>query len=122
MSATVNGPVAKPEFTLKLDGTDLVLEGKPVEGLSLTASGVADPDAPRADVELAGSYLGKPITGKATLKNEDGRNLIAPLTIDIEANHLDGALELDAHFRPVGRIELASVSYPPLTLPTIYAA
>lgn len=106
LSASANGALARPEFTLKVDGTDLVLEGKPVEGLSLTASGVADPDAPRADVELAGSYRGKPITGKATLKNENGRNLISPLRIDIEGNHLEGALELDAAFRPLGSIKL----------------
>ncbi len=106
LTAALSGVASSPDFDIRLSGDGVVLDGKVVDGLVFTATGKADPVAPIADVTLEGTYLGKPISGAARLASAGGRHRVDPLSLAIEGNTVEGALDLDGAFRPTGTVRL----------------
>lgn len=104
LAANVTGEVGRPQFSLTMDGTDITVDGRPVEDLEVAASGILDPEAPTADVAISGTYLGEPIIGNAKLAVRDGVNVLDPLLLQVEDNRVQGSLTFDEAFRPEGRI------------------
>jgi len=106
VNADISGTVFAPEFEVSVDGTNIAVDGKPVEELKITAEGKLESNNPTADVRISGTYLDKPIVGTATLASQGGRSVIDPLRLQVEDNEISGALTLDGQFRPSGAIDL----------------
>ncbi|MBW3098895.1 translocation/assembly module TamB domain-containing protein [Pseudohoeflea coraliihabitans] len=105
-SAAIAGTLAAPEFSLTVAGRDITIDGEPIEALRVAATGGLDDATPRADVEISGTFRGKPITGTAQLTSRDGVNRIEPLRLQLDDNRIEGALRLDEAFRPTGTVDL----------------
>ena len=106
LAATISGKSAAPAFQATLSGRNLTVEGRDLSDLVLEASGVADPEAPQANVTLSGSLEGRPIDGSLVLAQSDGVIRIDPLRLQVADNLISGSLVLDEAYRPVGEIEL----------------
>lgn len=106
-AASVDGPVSGPGFQLEARSDELVAIGKSVADLTLTAKGIANRDAPSADVRLSGKIEGASIDGVANLSTREGQKLIEKLRIAIGDNEVKGNLRLDAGFRPTGLLNVA---------------
>ncbi|MCY0095298.1 translocation/assembly module TamB domain-containing protein [Hoeflea ulvae] len=106
LSATLSGQASAPGFEATLTGDGLMVQGRDLSDLVLAAKGVADPDAPQADIDITGSLEGKPIDGSVVLARSEGAVRIDPLRLQVADNLISGTLVLDEAFRPVGTIDL----------------
>lgn len=106
LTASVSGKAAAPAFEARLSGNELLLQGRDLSDLVLTAKGVADPASPQADVELTGSLEGRPVNGTLVVSQTDGVVRIDPLRLQVADNLISGSLVLDESYRPTGAIDL----------------
>ena len=106
LTASVSGKASAPAFEARLSGNELLLQGRDLSDLVLTAKGVADPASPQADVELTGSLEGRPVNGSLVVSQDDGVVRISPLRLQVADNLISGSLVLDQAYRPEGVIDL----------------
>ena len=106
LTASVSGKASAPAFDARLSGNELLLQGRDLSDLVLTAKGVADPASPQADVELTGSLEGRPVNGSLMVSQADGVVRIDPLRLQVADNLISGSLVLDEAYRPAGVIDL----------------
>lgn len=106
VNADISGTVFAPEFSVLVDGSEITVDGEPVDDLKITADGKLESSNPTADVRISGTYLDKPIVGTATLASQGGTSVIDPLRLQVEDNTITGSLTLDGQFRPSGSIDL----------------
>ncbi len=105
-SASAEGSVSAPSFKFEARSDVLEAIGKSITDLALTAEGIANPDAPSADVRLSGKMEEATIDGAASLSTRDGQKLIERARIAIGENVIAGDLQLDAGFRPTGVLDI----------------
>ena len=106
VTASLSGQSAAPAFEARITGQALSVEGRDLSDLVLEASGVADPSAPEANIDLSGTLEGRPISGSVVVAQSDGVVRIDPLRLQVADNLISGTLVLDEAYRPTGLIEL----------------
>ncbi|SMC77472.1 translocation/assembly module TamB domain-containing protein [Rhizobium sp. RU36D] len=104
VTVSAEGPLQSLDVTAKATTDTIRMAGYQVDGLTLDASGTADPNALAATIAASGQIDGKPIDAAATLRPENGGTVIPDLSLSVGPNKLSGALRLDANFRPDGAV------------------
>lgn len=99
-NASATGPLNAIAFKADVETENAVLAGKKVERLAMSASGTADPAAPKADVTLTGRLDGKPVQAAASLVSTAAGPQIPKLSLEAGANRLSGALRFTPAFLP----------------------
>lgn len=114
-NATLKGPVAAPDFSLKLAGKSVKAAGRTITGLDLSAEGTADPAAPTAKVALSGKVGGDALSGSADLSTNGTQRTLSDLSLTLAGNKVTGNLELGADMMPVsGAIDFSLPDIAPL--------
>ncbi|MCB8839641.1 translocation/assembly module TamB domain-containing protein [Aurantimonas sp. VKM B-3413] len=103
-----NGPVAKPNVELTVNGDGLAVNGQQLSGLTVNAKGTLDPEALSASLNASGSLNGQPLQASAQLSSlDDGRYRVSDLVLRQGPNAITGALTLTPSFLPTGNLDVA---------------
>lgn len=113
-SLAADGPLLAPQVKLDLSGDRIESSGQTITGLKLSASGVANPADPAADVTLSGRVGDQDLTGAARLATSNGRRQVSKLNLSLGQNRISGDLDLDASFLPVGTVQFELPDIGPL--------
>ncbi|MCA0380472.1 MAG: dihydroxy-acid dehydratase [Actinobacteria bacterium] len=95
-SLAADGPLLAPQVKLDLNGDKIESSGQTITGLKLSASGLANPADPAADVTLSGRVGDQDLTGAARLATANGRRQVSKLNLSLGQNRISGDLDLDA--------------------------
>lgn len=113
-SSRATGALSGPAYELSLQGERLESAGRAIEGLDLTASGVADPAAPSADVSLSGSVEGETLRGTAAISTGEQQRSFEALDIVLGQSRITGDLQLDDDLLPTGTLNVSVPDLGPL--------
>ena len=103
-----NGPLAKPDVDLTVNGDGLAINGQQLAGLTVNAKGTLDPQALSASLNASGSLNGQPLQATAQLSSlDDGRYRVSDLALRQGPNAITGALTLTPAFLPIGKLDIA---------------
>ncbi|MBO0661792.1 translocation/assembly module TamB domain-containing protein [Jiella sp. MQZ9-1] len=104
---TADGPVAKPDVNLTVDGNGLSINGRELAKLQVKATGTFDPSSPKAMVDISGVIDGQPLEGKGQLTTEaGGQRRLSGLVIRQGSNRITGDLVLNENFLPIGTLDV----------------
>ncbi len=103
---SAEGSPAMPDVALSLGSEKLVVAGRDITGLKLSAEGKADMANPAAKVSLAGDVAGQALSGGAELATSEGQRSIKGLSLALGQNKIAGDLLLDDAFTPEGTISI----------------
>lgn len=93
----ISGSQDAPDFDLKAQGVDISVLGKPLEGLSIVASGVASGTQPTASLKVDGRYEGQPVSIAAGVKTDaSGAPLVETLDLTVPGARAVGTLNTDS--------------------------
>lgn len=110
---SASGPLDAVEATINLAVDEGEAAGYRISNLALQLDGIANSEAPSANLTASGEIDGKPVNAKAEVVTNDGRTRVDALDLAIGPNRLTGALELDQNFLPTGQV---SFDFPDLSL------
>ncbi|MFC3208371.1 translocation/assembly module TamB domain-containing protein [Aquamicrobium soli] len=103
---SAKGAPAMPDVALSLGSDKLVVAGRDITGLKLSAEGKADMANPAAKLTLAGDVAGQALSGGAELATSEGQRSIKGLSLALGQNKIAGDLLLDDAFTPEGTISI----------------
>jgi translocation and assembly module TamB len=109
LNATValTGTTDVPQFDVRAKGADITILDKPLEALSLVASGHVGSSGPSADMELTGRYEEQPISVSASIKTgSDGKPTVETLDIVVPGARARGNLQANSAGILVGAFDL----------------
>lgn len=98
------GELARPSVTLEAGSDRITVAGREIRALRLDGELVADAAAPSGSFTLGGRVGEQELSGGATLAAGQGGGELRDLAFRLGANGLEGALSLDAAFRPSGTV------------------
>ncbi|MCY6380404.1 translocation/assembly module TamB domain-containing protein [Hoeflea prorocentri] len=93
----LSGPQDAPNFDLKAEGAEISVAGKPLEGLSIVARGVASAAQPSANLKVDGRYENQLVSISASLtRDANGAPLVDTLDLTVPGATATGSLNADA--------------------------
>lgn len=93
----LSGTPSAPEFELDARGVGISVLDKPLEDFSVSASGIASADQPRADLKVDGRYEGHPVTVSASVSGgSDGVPVVETLDLSVPGARAIGKVNADA--------------------------
>ncbi|WP_136656969.1 translocation/assembly module TamB domain-containing protein [Nitratireductor sp. XY-223] len=102
----LSGQPAAPDFSLNAQGVDISLLDKPLEDFSVSASGVASADRPRADLKVDGRYEGHPVTVSASVSGGDGVPVVETLDLTVPGARATGKVNADTSGILTGQLDV----------------
>ncbi|WP_419912695.1 translocation/assembly module TamB domain-containing protein [Hoeflea sp.] len=94
----LSGTQSTPEFKLDARGVDISVLDNPLEDFSVSASGVASPDRPNADLKVDGRYEGHPISVSARVSGgSDGVPVVETLDLTVPGARAIGKVNADSN-------------------------
>lgn len=118
-SLEANGPLSAADFQLKLNAAKATLAGRALEGLTVSATGKADPNAPQAKFQASGSLDGQVIDASGQLVQSENGTAIPQLDVKVGSNVLTGKLQFTPSFLPTGTF---AFDFPDISLLAALAA
>lgn len=100
-----DGPISAPNFDLNINSASATLAGKALEALRLNAKGIANIEAPQADVTASGTIDNQVIDVQAKVLQGANGTEIPDLNLRVGDNTLVGALQLSPSFLPTGTLK-----------------
>ncbi|WP_284777227.1 translocation/assembly module TamB domain-containing protein [Agrobacterium sp. lyk4-40-TYG-31] len=114
-----SGPLTAADFKLNLNAAKATLAGRALEGLTLSATGKADANAPQAKLQASGSLDGQVIDASGELVQGQNGTSVPQLDVKVGRNVLTGQLQFTPEFLPTGRL---SFDFPDVSLLAALAA
>lgn len=118
-SLEANGPLTAADFQLRLNADNATLAGRTLEGLTVSATGKADPNAPQAKLQASGSLDGQVIDASGDLVQGQNGTSIPQLNVKVGRNVLNGQLQFTPEFLPTGAL---AFDFPDVSLLAALAA
>lgn len=94
LSAKTSGPIGQLAFSASAKSDQILLAGTPLDNLAFAADGVANPNAPTAQITSSASLNGQPLSVDLELVSRDGGAVVNPLSLSLAGNTIKGELEV----------------------------
>ncbi|MCP4314826.1 MAG: hypothetical protein GY789_01980 [Hyphomicrobiales bacterium] len=94
---SLSGAADAPNYELRADGVDISILEKPLADFSISASGIATANNPKANLEVSGRYEGQPVSVKATVASgQNGAPVVDSLDVSVPGARANGKLVANA--------------------------